>query len=78
MIMNNWTRDQLNTLYQYLTICIKNSYRCNHCANNHNGVCFFAAECFQNDFNFYNEEEEEINETFEPGRPYWNEMEANP
>lgn len=55
--MTNWTQDQLNALHQFLTICVKNSYRCSHCVNNHSGVCFFAAECFQNDFNFYDEGE---------------------
>lgn len=47
------------TVSDYLTRCIKNNYRCQHCALNHNNVCFFAFECFLNDMMYFKEDDDE-------------------
>lgn len=46
-------------LQKYLAKCIQNNYHCAHCYRNHNGICAFAKECFENDQKFYQDEEDE-------------------
>ena len=46
-------------LNDYLAKCIQNNHHCAHCCLNHNGICFFAKECFENDQKYYNDEDEE-------------------
>ena len=53
--MDEWTREEGEAINKFLTYCVQRNYKCNHCANNHNGVCFLAAGCFLNDFNLYDE-----------------------
>lgn len=47
--MMNYTKAQEKAINDYLAVCIKNNYHCQHCAKNDNGVCFFAFQCFAND-----------------------------
>lgn len=53
----------MEELNAYLTEVVKNSHKCAHCAFCHYGllgsICFFAYECIQHDFNYYNEGDEE-------------------
>ena len=42
----------------YLMKCIKNNYRCQHCANNHDGTCFFAFECFMDNMKYYDDDDD--------------------
>lgn len=46
--MMNYTETQEKAINDYLTVCIKNNYRCQHCAKNNSGICFFAFQCFAN------------------------------
>lgn len=46
-------------LNDYLAKCIQNNHHCAHCYLNHNGICFFAKECFENDQKYYNDEDDE-------------------
>lgn len=46
-------------LNDYLAKCIQNNHHCAHCCLNHNGICFFAKECFENDQKYYNDEDDE-------------------
>ena len=46
-------------LSNYLAKCIQNNHHCAHCCFNHNDICFFAKECFENDQKYYREEDEE-------------------
>lgn len=50
-----WTKEEAEAINRFLNYCVQRSYKCNHCANNHNDICFFAAGCFLNDFSLYNE-----------------------
>ena len=47
--MMNYTKAQEKAINDYLAVCIKNNYHCQHCAKNDNGICFFAFQCFAND-----------------------------
>lgn len=47
-------------LNDYLAKCIQNNHHCAHCCLNHNCICFFAKECFENDQKYYNDEDEEL------------------
>ena len=47
--MMNYTKAQEKAINDYLAVCIKNNYHCQHCAKNDNGICFFAFPCFAND-----------------------------
>lgn len=47
--MMNYTKAQEKTINDYLAVCMKNNYHCQHCAKNDNGMCFFAFQCFAND-----------------------------
>ena len=44
----------------YLTKCIKNNHHCAHCYLNHNGVCFFAVACFEDNQKYYKEDNDEL------------------
>lgn len=57
--MMNYTEAQEKAINDYLAICIKNNYHCQHCAKNHNGICFFAFQCFANDMGHFDDEDEE-------------------
>ena len=46
-------------LNDYLAKCIQNNHHCAHCSYNHDGICFFAKECFENDQKYYNDEDDE-------------------
>lgn len=50
---------QTRILNEYLAKCIQNNHHCAHCCLNHNGICFFAKECFENDQKYYNDEDDE-------------------
>lgn len=54
--MTNYTKAQEKALNDYLAVCIKNNYYCQHCANNNNGVCFFAFECFMDDMGHFDDD----------------------
>ena len=56
--MMNYTEAQEKIISDYLAECIKNNYRCQHCALNHNGICFFAFQCFANDMMYFDDGEE--------------------
>ena len=68
MITESHLRQQLKTMYEqqlirealseYLTKCVQNNHHCAHCYLNHNGICFFAAKCFENDQKYYKEDKE--------------------
>lgn len=47
--MINYTEIQEKAINDYLMECVKNNYHCQHCTKNHNGICFFAFQCFAND-----------------------------
>lgn len=47
-------------LNEYLAKCIQNNHKCAHCYLNHDGICFFAKKCFENDQKYYKEEDEEL------------------
>lgn len=53
-----WTKEEAEAINRFLNYCVQRSYKCNHCVNNHNGICFFAAGCFLNDFSLYSEGED--------------------
>ena len=58
---NEYQKEQeiiAKVLNNYLAKCIQNNHRCAHCYLNHNGICFFAKECFENDQKYYKEDEE--------------------
>lgn len=57
--MMNYTKAQEKAINDYLMECIKNNYPCQHCAKNHNGICFFASECFIDNMRFYDGEDED-------------------
>ena len=57
--MMNYTKEQEKIINDYLMECIKNNYHCQHCAKNHDGICFFAAECFANDMMYFDGENED-------------------
>ena len=57
--MMNYTKTQEMAINNYLAVCIKNNYRCQHCAKNDNGICFFAFQCFANDMMHFDDEEDE-------------------
>lgn len=48
----------IKALNNYLAKCIQNNHRCTHCYLNHNGICFFAKDCFENDQKYYKEDED--------------------
>ena len=54
----NYTKAQKEAIHDYLAKCIKNNYHCQHCALNHDGICFFAFECFMNDKKYFKEDDE--------------------
>lgn len=56
--MMNYTKEQEKAINDYLAVCIKNNYHCQHCAKNDNGVCFFAFQCFANDMMHFDDGEE--------------------
>ena len=56
--MMNYTKAQEKALDDYLTVCIKNNYHCQHCAKNDNGICYFAFQCFANDMMHFDDSEE--------------------
>ena len=53
--MMNYTKAQEKAINDYLAVCIKNNYHCQHCAKNDNGICFFAFQCFANDMMHFDE-----------------------
>lgn len=57
--MMNYTKAQEKAISDYLAVCIKNNYHCQHCAMNHNGICFFAFQCFANDMMHFNNGDED-------------------
>ena len=57
--MMNYTKAQEKALDDYLTVCIKNNYHCQHCAKNDNGICYFAFQCFANDMMHFDDNEDE-------------------
>ena len=57
--MMNYTKAQEKAINDYLAECIKNNYHCQHCAKNHNGICFFAFQCFANDMMHFDEGDED-------------------
>ena len=56
--MMNYTKAQEKAINDYLAICLKNNYHCQHCAKNDNGICFFAFQCFANDMMHFDDGEE--------------------
>ena len=50
----NPTKEYMQYLNEYLAEVIKNSYRCEHCVNNHD-FCFFAYECIKHDFEYFDD-----------------------
>ena len=56
--MMNYTKAQEQAINDYLAVCIKNNYHCQHCAKNDNGICFFAFQCFANDMMHFDDGEE--------------------
>lgn len=56
--MMNYTKGQEKAINDYLAVCIKNNYRCQHCAKNDNGICFFAFQCFANDMMHFDDGDE--------------------
>lgn len=59
--MMNYNKMQEQAINDFLAVCIKNNYHCQHCAKNDNGVCFFAFPCFANDMMHFDENEEDYN-----------------
>ena len=57
--MMNYTKGQEKAINDYLAVCIKNNYHCQHCAKNDNGICFFAFQCFANDMMHFDDGEDE-------------------
>lgn len=57
--MMNYTMAQEMAINDYLTTCIKNNYLCEHCIRNHNGICFFAFQCFANGMMCFDGDDEE-------------------
>lgn len=57
--MMNYTKAQEKAINDYLAECIKNNHRCQHCAKNHNGFCFFAFQCFANDMMHFDDGDDE-------------------
>ena len=57
--MINYTKEQEKAINDYLITCIKNNYHCQHCAKNHNGICFFAFQCFANDMMHFDDADED-------------------
>ena len=47
------------SINDYLVKCVKNNYHCQHCNKNHNGICFFAFECFMDNMKYYDEDDDE-------------------
>ena len=56
--MMNYTREQEKVINDYLAVCIKNNYHCQHCAKNDNGICFFAFQCFMNDMMHFDNDDD--------------------
>ena len=54
-MMKNYTKSQMDAIQDFLTVCIKNNYHCAHCARNHEGICFFAVQCFMNDMSYFDD-----------------------
>ena len=54
-MMKNYTKSQMDAIQDFLTVCIKNNYHCEHCARNHEGICFFAVQCFMNDMSYFDD-----------------------
>lgn len=50
--------EQIKYLSEYLAECIQNNHKCAHCGYNHDGICFFAVDCFRNDQKFYWEDDD--------------------
>ena len=59
--MMNYTKGQEKAINDYLAVCIKNNYHCQHCAKNDNGICFFAFQCFANDMMHFDDGDENYN-----------------
>lgn len=57
-MMKNYTKSQMDAIQDFLTVCIKNNYHCAHCARNHEGICFFGAQCFMNDMSYFDDGDE--------------------
>ncbi len=57
--MMNYTIEQEKAIDGYLMECIKNNCYCQHCVKNHNGVCFFAFQCFANDMIYFDDSYED-------------------
>lgn len=55
MVEFNWTAEQEMAIQEFLTKAISQNHKCAHCIYNHDDICFFACECFLNDFNKYDE-----------------------
>ena len=55
--MMNYTKAQEKAINDYLAVCIKNNYHCQHCAKNDNGICFFAFQCFANDMMHFDDDD---------------------
>lgn len=60
-MMKNYTKSQMDAIQDFLTVCIKNNYHCEHCARNHEGICFFAFQYFMNDMNYFDDGDDDDN-----------------
>ena len=57
--MMNYTKTQEKAINDYLAVCIKNNYHCQHCAKNDDGICFFAFQCFANDMMHFDDSDDD-------------------
>jgi len=59
--MTNFTIYQWNTITAYLKECMKNNYKCAHCAryDTKRNECVYSKQCFINDMAMYDEGEDE-------------------
>lgn len=68
-MMKNYTKSQMDAIQDFLTVCIKNNYHCEHCARNHEGICFFAVQCFMNDMSYFDDDDSIIDsKEYQSGR----------
>jgi len=51
------TEKEIEIINNYLFEVVKNSYKCQHCFECHNNICFFAYDCIKRDFYYYKEED---------------------
>ena len=58
--MMNYTKEQEKAINDYLVECVKNNYHCQHCVKNHDGICFFAFQCFADDMKHFDYGDEDF------------------